>query len=115
MRKPHLLVSLSIALVLIGLVVVGQAQGPTTNSDGRSAATGQTVTITDGLFSTLLDFGADAFPGDARYLEIQVRQSGEGSFTTLSPRQELTAVPYAMSAYRANGLAARASSNSALS
>lgn len=45
--------------------------------------------VTDGLFSLELDFGAEAFDGD-RWLEITV----DGS--TLSPRQKVTAAPYAV-------------------
>src|SRR5438552_11813710 len=55
-------------------------------------------TVTDGLFTVSLDFGSSAFQGSARYLELAVRPGGSGgSFTTLSPRQALTASPYALS------------------
>ena len=53
--------------------------------------------VTDGLFTVLLDFGASAFGGQARWLEIAVRQAGGGTYTTLAPRQPLSAVPYAQS------------------
>src|SRR5207244_3413240 len=44
-----------------------------------------------------IDFGAAAFNGDARWLEIAVRSpAGGGTFTTLSPRQPLTGAPYAL-------------------
>ena len=57
----------------------------------------QTLLVTNGGFSALLDFGGDlAFPGADRYLEIEVRPNGVGSFTTLSPRQQLTSNPYAI-------------------
>lgn len=52
------------------------------------------VPLTEGLFTVRLneknEFGDTAFQGDARWLEIAV----EGE--TLSPRQELTASPYAL-------------------
>lgn len=48
------------------------------------------VEVFDGQFNVSLDFGGDAFNGDARWLEITV----EG--TTLAPRQALTAAPYAV-------------------
>jgi hypothetical protein len=52
--------------------------------------------VTDGTFTSLLDFGAQ-FQGEARFLEISVRcPAGVGAFTTLNPRQELTPAPYAM-------------------
>ncbi len=59
-----------------------------------STVTANGTSVTNGSFSVELDFGADAFTGDARYLEITV-DCGDGS-TTLSPRQELQAVPYAL-------------------
>ncbi|HYO63669.1 MAG TPA: hypothetical protein VER08_08575, partial [Pyrinomonadaceae bacterium] len=56
----------------------------------------QAVAVNDGVFTVQLDFGADAFPGAARYLEIGVRQVGASAFTTLSPRQPISATPYAI-------------------
>ena len=58
--------------------------------------TNPAVAISDGLFSVVLDFGSDAFPGAARWLEMGVRSNGSGgAFTQLLPRQELTPTPYA--------------------
>ncbi len=54
------------------------------------------VAVNNGVFTVDLDFGAGAFPGAARYLEISVRPASSGSFTTLSPRQQLTSTPYAI-------------------
>jgi len=57
------------------------------------------VEATDGYFTVQLDFGSDAFPGSARWLQIGVRP-GEledpNTYSELSPRQELTPTPYAM-------------------
>ncbi len=64
--------------------------------------------VTDGLFTAELDFGLDVFDGTERWLDIAV-QSPAGnciSFTTLSPRQRLTPVPYAirsMAPWETNG------------
>ena len=55
------------------------------------------VTVADGLFTVELDFGQSAFGGGARWLEIAVRPSGGGAYTTLSPRQEVTPAPSALS------------------
>ncbi len=52
------------------------------------------VTVTDGLFTVQLDFGA-VFDGTALYLEIGVRPGSGGAYITLAPRQALTAAPYA--------------------
>jgi hypothetical protein len=57
----------------------------------------QTLPITNGLFTTQLDFGANAFTGDARWLQIAVRcPAGTGSFTPLTSRQPLTPAPLAL-------------------
>jgi hypothetical protein len=56
-----------------------------------------TVPITSGLFTVQLDFGASAFSGDARWIEIAVRcPAGSGAYVTLTPRQLLTPAPYAL-------------------
>ena len=70
-------------------------------SGGTQIGTTQTktgVVVSGGLFTIPdLDFGASAFRGDARWLEIGVRcPTGSGTYTTLSPRQALTAAPYAL-------------------
>ncbi len=60
---------------------------------GADSADG--VTVSNGLFTVVLDFGA-VYSGQALYLEIAVRcPSGSGTYTTLSPRQALTASPFA--------------------
>lgn len=59
--------------------------------------------ITNGLFSATLDFGS-AFDGTARWLEIGVRTNGAANFVTLSPRQAVTAVPYAIFAGSASNM-----------
>jgi hypothetical protein len=56
------------------------------------------VNVIDGYFTIELDFGS-VFTGEARWLEISVRDGDStGDFTTLSPRQKITAVPYAIHA-----------------
>lgn len=55
------------------------------------------LVVADGLFTTDLNFGSDVFTGDARWLEISVRPGNSGgAYTPLTPRQEITAVPYAL-------------------
>jgi hypothetical protein len=59
-------------------------------------------TVSAGLFNLVLDFGTDAFAGDARFLEIGVRPGGSAvAFTVLNPRQAITAAPYAVHALTA--------------
>lgn len=59
--------------------------------------------VTDGLVTTQLDFG-DVFDGTAYYLEVGVRTgSSQDAYTILSPRQALTAAPYALFATNATG------------
>jgi hypothetical protein len=56
------------------------------------------LALSNGLFTLTLDFGAGIFTGADRWLEINVRTNGTGSFATLGPRQKLTATPYAVTA-----------------
>ena len=64
-----------------------------------------TVPVTASLFTVGLDFGAGAFDGSARWLDLTVRcPAGSGAFATLSPRQALTAAPYALVALSTGAL-----------
>jgi hypothetical protein len=65
------------------------------------------VGVSNGLFTTMLDFGPDVFDGNARWLIVAVRTNGGGSFTVLSPRQPLEPTPQALYA-RAAGTATSA-------
>lgn len=75
------------------------------------------LSIVNGLFLTSLDFGPGVFTGNAYWLEIAARPSGNGPFTTLSPRQPLNPSPYALfapTAGMANATAANSISSSSL-
>jgi hypothetical protein len=62
-----------------------------------STLTNSAVGVTNGLFTTTLDFGASVFNGDARWLELAVRtNSVPTDFTPLSPRQLVGSYPYAL-------------------
>jgi len=69
----------------------------TGGSQVRPPRTKTGVNVTNGLFTVSLDFGSGVFNGDARWLEVAVRcPAGSGTFKTLSPRQPIRAVPYAL-------------------
>lgn len=53
------------------------------------------VVVSNGLFHVSLDFGVGVFNGQARWLELAVRATGEPTFTSLTPRQPLSPAPYA--------------------
>lgn len=58
--------------------------------------------VTNGLFTVTLNFGASAFNGDARWLEVGVRPGASvAAYTALAPRQTIAAVPYALHALTA--------------
>ncbi len=61
------------------------------------------VPVSNGIFTVSLDFGAcpTCFNSSARFLEIAVRPSGGGAFTTLTPRQPITSTPYALKSVNA--------------
>ncbi len=60
------------------------------------------VAVSKGLFTTPLDFGS-VFDGTALWLKIAVRCSGDPGYVDLSPRQALTAAPYAINAHLLDG------------
>jgi hypothetical protein len=69
-------------------------------ADGNNQI-GQTQTISNvpvsaGVFTVTLDFGANAFSGAGRFLQINTRPIGAAAFTPLTPRQPITSTPYAV-------------------
>ncbi|MCC7366577.1 MAG: hypothetical protein IT303_19625 [Dehalococcoidia bacterium] len=55
------------------------------------------VNVAQGLFTVFLEFGATAFDGEARWIEIAVRPGASaGTYQPLAPRQVITATPYAL-------------------
>jgi len=54
------------------------------------------VTVTNGVFTVQLNFGAAALPGADRFLEIGVRRNSAEPYTLLSPRSKITSSPYAI-------------------
>lgn len=73
----------------------------TGGSQVGTTVTRSTLVLNDGVFSTQLDFGADAFNGANRFLEIAVRPSGsQNAYVVLGSRQQIMAVPYAVRSLR---------------
>jgi trimeric autotransporter adhesin len=54
------------------------------------------VWVTNGLFTTNINFGIAPFAGEARWLKILARTNGVGEPVALGPRQELKPTPYAL-------------------
>jgi hypothetical protein len=76
-----------------------------------STQTKDDVGVASGLFVVSLDFGAAAFVGNARFVEIGVRPGASaGAFTSLPGRQELTPAPNAIYAGNSGQLNGQAGS-----
>lgn len=69
--------------------------GPSGDFQVGSTFTNSATGVTNGLFTVTMDFGS-VFDGNPRWIEIGVRTNGNGDFTTLLPRQQLTPSPYAV-------------------
>jgi hypothetical protein len=70
--------------------------GPVTNS---------ATTVSNGQFSVLLDFGSGVFTGPGRWVQLDVETNGAGGvFTSLSPRQQVLPMPYALMSNSASNL-----------
>jgi hypothetical protein len=98
---------------LFDSVTGGTQVGPTLCADN--------ITVTAGQVATQLDFGSQ-FAGQQRFLEVAVRVdtglncANASGFTTLSPRQQLTATPnavYSLNAASAANATTAQSANSA--
>src|SRR5881394_3878712 len=84
-------------------------------ADGNKVAgpvTNAAITVSNGLFTTTIDFGVNVFDGSARWLETAVRSAGTANaFISLAPGQAITPAPYALftlNAATANNVSARA-------
>lgn len=76
-----------------------------TNTTGTAVAgpvTNPAVGVSNGLFTTSVNFGPGIFTGTNYWLEIAVSTNGADAFSTLAPRQPLTPTPYAIFAAGAN-------------
>ena len=75
--------------------------------DSASLQVGSTVArddvqVSNGVFTVTLDFGASAFDGSPRLIEISVRPgSSTGTYTALTPKQSISSTPYAVKSLKA--------------
>ena len=79
------------------------------NAPSGGSQVGNTLTVpgvgvTNGLFTTTLDFGL-VFAGNPTWMAINVRSNGVGGYVGLNPLQQLTPTPYAIYAEHAMTLA----------
>ncbi len=125
MKKENFKKHFQLLALLLGLAISASAQTTAFNYQGKltdqgnpangayqmqfklfDAASGGTqigatlsdvpVTVAQGVFSTKLDFGANALSGANRFLEIAVRRNAGESYTTLTPREQIASSPYAV-------------------
>jgi hypothetical protein len=88
--------------------------------DANGNQIGQTLSdipasVTNGIFTVNLDFGAESFDGSPRALEIGVRLNGSGqNYTPLSPRQPIASTPYAVRSLNANAANTASVANNSL-
>ena len=84
-----------------------------TNGTLKVVVTNTSVAVTNGLFTTPVDFGLPPLNFNAMWLEIGVRTNGStGDFSVVSPRQALLPAPYAFYALNSsNAVTAGVASN----
>lgn len=86
----------------------GTGDPPTGGTQVGSPQLLAAVPVTEGLFSVTLnaagEFGAQAFAGEQRWLQVEVCADAEcASSTVLGPRQAITGAPYALGPWRLSG------------
>ena len=83
--------------------VFSLSNAPSGGSQVGGSVTNLAVGVTNGLFTTPLNFGA-VFTGNPTWLAISVRTNGTGVFAGLTPLQPLTPTPYALFANTASNV-----------
>jgi trimeric autotransporter adhesin len=78
-----------------------------TNTGGTPVAgpvTNNAVAVSNGLFTVIIDFGPGVWNGQTNWLQIGVETNSAGAtFTILTPRQQITPTPYAITAESIDG------------
>ncbi len=83
------------------------ASDPLGNNYVSSNSFATNVAVTNGLFSAMINFGADVFTGSNYWLEVDVRTNNPGNtlaYTPLDPLQEITPTPYTIFANTASNV-----------
>lgn len=81
---------------LFDAVTAGMQTDATLTFDGNGTNPAA-VSVAGGVFTVQLNFGSSPFAAGAnRFLEIAVKRPADASYTTLTPRQQLTASPYSI-------------------
>src|SRR5665213_10152 len=62
------------------------------------------IGVTNGLFTTTMDFGAGWFNGGNYWLEVDVKTNNFAAYTALNPFQQITPTPYAVFASTAGNV-----------
>jgi len=70
--------------------------------------TNAAVSVSNGLFTTTVDFGSGVFTGPDLWLEIAVSTNAADAFSIITPRQQFTPTPYAIYAENAGTAASAA-------
>jgi hypothetical protein len=84
----------------------GLYTAPTSGTPVAGMITNANVSVSEGLFTTSVDFGQNVFDGTEYWLELGVRPGADtGAFTPMTPRQLLAPTPYALHAKTAGGVA----------
>jgi hypothetical protein len=83
--------------------VFSLSNAPSGGSQVGGSVTNLAVGVTNGLFTTTLDFGA-VFTGNATWLAIAVRTNNTGGYAGLLPLQQLTPTPSAIFANTASNV-----------
>lgn len=71
------------------------------NAQIGATITNPTVQVVNGIFTVNLNFGANAFSGASRFLQISVFTTATNSFVALNPRQPVSSAPYAIKSLNA--------------
>ena len=74
----------------------GAYDDPTTGTLQGGLVTNTGVLVSNGLFTTTIDFGPGVFLGESLWLDIAVSTNGAGDFSPITPRQAMTPSPYSI-------------------